>query len=542
MARAHRHSLPDLNDLNFPDPDETGPRHSPSMQPGPTDVDASLDSPSDWGSLVADLSPGRSGPTWKVHDRTHLELAVDYPMEAGQARSSHEWEAYFFAPESLRLESKNYGKTDIYNDLQSYVRFAVPEVALGDLTGTPLDSLRERIAGGDSHLIVRELRLFACHVRSAGVHQSSSIMASLRADRSGRERGLAATARMVVDCHRLTSAFRRILAELPDDDNLATAAVWVDEDVSRVIETLLGTLATELTSGNAPEALVASVTEGAVAEARYRTDQRLGGVGRAGATKREVEHLEFRRHVLKRFTSSVLWLKPEVRDGARYVLEVLYAIAAGVAMTFAIVATILNGDPRNSDRVWMWAAFAIAAYMGKDRIKASLQSIFSKLVSRHFPDRRWRIRDRERGVVLGEADEQSAFVPFDSLPEDVLELRRATRKHPFEEQARPERVLWHRKVVRLDAERVAEADPRFNALSEIFRLDLRRWLAHTDDPKRKIVFADPNEGRVFSAIAPRVYNIGVVYRLRACGDEEAPWHRIRVVVTRKGIRRIDRIA
>ncbi len=189
----------------------------------------------------------------------------------------------------------------------------------------------------------------------------------------------------------------------------------------------------------------------------------------------------------------------------------------------------------------MWSIIAVLAYMGKDRIKATLQQAFSKVVSRHFPDRRWRIHDRERRVVLGKVDEQSSFVPFHELSGPVLAKRRSTRKHPLEEQARPERVLWHRKVVRLSAEDVAAADRRFHALTEIFRLDMRRWLVHTDDPKRKITFADPDEGRVCSAVAPRVYNIGVVYRLRRQGDDGAPWRRIRVVVSRKGIRRIDHI-
>ena len=92
----------------------------------------------------------------------------------------------------------------------------------------------------------------------------------------------------------------------------------------------------------------------------------------------------------------------------------------------------------------------------------------------------------------------------------------------------------------LQADR-AVTRPRLSALTEIFRLNLGPWLAHTDDPKRDIVFADPVAGRVGSAQAPRVYNIAVVYRLRRVGDDDAPWHRLRVVVTRKGIRRIENI-
>ena len=115
-----------------------------------------------------------------------------------------------------------------------------------------------------------------------------------------------------------------------------------------------------------------------------------------------------------------------------------------------------------------------------------------------------------------------------------------TRTHPFEESARPERVLWHHKTVTVHGEDVAAADARLTALTEIFRLNVRRWLDHTDDPNRKIVFADPSDRQIYSAVAPRVYNIAIVYRLRERGVD-APWHRIRVVVTRKGIRRIDRI-
>ncbi|HEY8427787.1 MAG TPA: hypothetical protein VIL20_05410 [Sandaracinaceae bacterium] len=500
------------------------------------------DRPSDWGSLVADLSSGHK-PAWRIHDRTHLEFAVDYPLDPKARSTVWEWQAYFFIPESLRLDGKTYGKQDIYADLQSYVRFAVPDVPFGELAGVALDELREVVRRGVSDEIVRELRLFACRVRAAGVRTGRAITDALEAGADARTTALAATARMVTDARRITSGLREQIAALPEgDDTLRTAATWVDEDVSRLIETIFGSLSHALEKADAPAALRQSVVDVAVAEARYRAEHGLEGVGHVAISKREVESLEFRRHVLKRFTSSVLWLKPEVREGARIVLEVLYAVAAGVAMAFALAAAILNGtNPMDDERLWMWCAIAVLAYMGKDRIKASLQQIFSKVVSRHFPDRRWRILDRERGVVLGKVDEHSAFVPFDAIPEPVLAKRRSTRKHPLEEQARPENVLWHRKVVRLSAERVAQADPRFGALTEIFRLDLRRWLAHTDDPKRKIVFADPVEGRVCDAVAPRVYNIGVVYRLRRKDDESAPWQRLRVVVSRKGIRRIDHI-
>jgi hypothetical protein len=45
---------------------------------------------------------------------------------------------------------------------------------------------------------------------------------------------------------------------------------------------------------------------------------------------------------------------------------------------------------------------------------------------------------------------------------------------------------------------------------------------------------------VCTAKARRVYNLNVIYRLRRAGSD-VPWRRIRVVVSRKGIERIDPI-
>lgn len=501
------------------------------------------DRPSDWGSLVADLSRGREHPTFRVHDRTHVELAVDYRLREGRAVESFVWESFYFVPESLRLHSRTYDKSDVYADLQSYVRFEVPDVGYGELTGSPLDGVARAIASGDHAAAMREMRLFACMVRAAGVEARDAIARGLEGDEHARTRALALTARMVADSARIGPRLRAVLAPArAGADPLRTAACWIDEDVSRLVETLLGNVVQRLRRAGAPENLVSAAEQVAVAEARYRQAIGLGGVGSIGMKRREVEQLEFRRHVLKRFTSSVLWLSPRVRPGATWVLHLLYAIAASVAMSFALVAALWNGSDTSTRGFVTWVIVAVLAYAAKDRIKALLQTIFSSMVSRHFPDRRWRIFDRERGLELGTMGEQSGFLAWKELPSDVLAVRRMTRVHPLEEQARPETVLYHRKTVTLKASQVAAADPRFRALTEIFRLDLRRWLAHTDDPKREIVFADPERGTVGAAIAPRVYNIGVVHRLRREDELDAPWHRVRIVVTRKGIRRIDPVA
>ncbi len=500
--------------------------------------------PSDFGTLLADLSRDRENPRLRVHDRTHLEVSIDYDLDRKQQKQSFVWEAYFFAPESLRLDSRTYGKQDVYEDLQSYVRFAVPDVPFETLADEPLDRIESILRTGSTEDVIRELRLFVCQVRAAGVARRREVLAGIVGLPRERTASIAMADQMVLDTQRLVTRVRAVCSKAEGKpEPLGTAVAWVEEDLSRLLETMLADLARTLKKADAPAATVHAVEQVAVEEARYRDRTGLGGVGRVGMRRRELEALEFRRHVLKRFTSSVLWLKPEVRPASEWVLHLLYALAASVAMGFAIMAALWNGADMSGNAA-RWVLVAIVAYAAKDRIKAFLQTTFANVVSRHFPDRSWRVRAPDAGPELGTMEEQAGFLAWGELPGEVLEVRRSTRRHDLEEQARPETVLFHRKEVTLSRDRIASIDERFDALTEILRLDLRRWLAHTDDPKREFVFADPTTGAVGSAVAPRVYNLGVVYRLRQCGPDSpktCAWHRARVVVTRKGIRRIDMV-
>jgi hypothetical protein len=512
----------------------------------------------DWASLFGDLArrpslvPEADAPVeWRVHDRTHVEFAIDYPLCA--APTTHTWEAYFFVPESFRLHEGTYDKKDIYEDLWSYVRYAVPHIPFYQLAslaeGSQLARVRAALSacvgkpGGSDEAdeAMRRLRLYACLVRASGLPAMREVERKVEG-----ERGLGPS--FVATCTAVAATFRSVLAEagergLPDD--VATAGRWTDEDISLVLETFAASLGVSLearsdaaaegpTLGEVAEQLAAY----AVREARHRRDQGYDSVGSSAADERGTEHFEFRRHMLKRFTASALWLSLEVRQAATWVVHALYAVAAATAMAFALAASI-GSSPTTS--FLRYALPLVVAYAVKDRMKALLQTVFSGWIERRFPDRKWAIKDRERRRRVGDVHERAGFLPFRGVPDDVLAKRRLTRAHALEEQARPERVLWHQKTLVLTpTEQPGDGTADFSMLTEIFRLNLRRWLSHTDDPNRKIVFADPEDAQVYSVTTRRVYNINVVYRLRA-GAADAPWHRIRVVVSRKGIERIDSI-
>lgn len=518
---------------------------------------------SDWGSLLGDLSRATHAPEqgeveWRIHDRTHLEFAIDYPFEAKQG--SYCWEAFFFVPESFRLLETTYDKKQIYDDLLSYVRLAVPQLPFEELANvcesndesSLLVRLRQSITEASessdgstiSRATVRRLRVFACMVRASGLDAQRAMLTGVE-EAEGPEAASRIVSRLLMLSGRVSRGFRRLLVDterltLPSEVRVALR--WVDEDLSLFLEAISATASVQIAQrSQEPDdgwaEIAGRLASDAVAEARYRKEHSYPSVGTDDASPREVEHIEFRRHVLKRFTSSVLWLRHEVRDGARWILQLLMALAAAVAMSFAVVATLYA--THQQEYVYLYAILIVASYAVKDRMKAVLQNVFTDWAQKRFADRNWTIRDSERDETVGVVNERAGFRPFSKIPADVLAARRVTREHALEEFARPEAVLWHEKAVIVEPRKRGTLPSPM--MTEIFRLNIDPWLAHTDDPNRTVTFADPDEAVVCSVTARRVYNINVVYRLRHA-DKLPAWKRIRVVVSRKGIERIDPIA
>jgi hypothetical protein len=322
------------------------------------------------------------------------------------------------------------------------------------------------------------------------------------------------------------------------DPEVAKTASWVDEYLSRVLEMALIDLAKVTEASDGLEDTARATITAAVDEARYRQSRDAGPVGSADGSINDLEQIERRQHALKRFTSAVLWLDVEIREGYTVALHIFHALAAGIAMTFAVVVAVLYGQPNAPGQLGMWAAVVVVAYMGKDRLKAILQNVFDSVVATRFPDRRWTVTMPDTPSVLADVEESAGFIDHDELPDNVDTIRGIAYRDRLQELAGPESILGHRKTVSLRTEAMRTIAPEFAALTEVMRVDVSRWLTHTDDAKRTVTFADPDAGELFKSKLPRAYDVTVVYRLTGTDNPEAAWQVARIVVSRNGIRRV----
>lgn len=453
----------------------------------------------------------------------------------------------------------------------SYVRLELPVVAIDGAGGSDAatrraEGLREALAAArHRNESSAELEAAIVAVRRYACALSSAIQAAGRPLADAFERdgvGAAPSREAIAFAERVSNAVRQFRGALRDGlgesighaSTLAVAANWSDEYVSMVVESTAGLLARALDPEPHSDRLVPvddgsprpyrvehvdctqlrhDLTRLAVEEAAYRRGRGWHCIVDGEVTARSVEHVEFVRHMRKRFVTSVLWLAPEILRGARVAGHVVAGLAAGVAMAIAVLANARWLMTMGSD-LFRYGMIAVLAYMVQDRTKAVVQGTFAGWIARVFPDRRWRIRDGGRKRTLAHVTEKVALLWPKHVPAEVAAVRGLGREHRLEEHAQPERVIWHEKTVHAaGGSGAGEA-----GVTEVLRMSLGHWLEHVDEPKSRIAVADPDGGTVRSVIAPRVYNVNIVYRFAPVGTRGG-YKRVRAVVSRKGIVRFE---
>ena len=476
---------------------------------------------------LTELSPG-----WRRHDRTHLEINLEYPA-TGDGRT---WEAWIFLPQSFRLNDDSYSKPRIGADIQSHIRLSAPELEL-DNVPREVDVLVVTIGVADVVDGIDELKLFACRVREAIARET------LRVRMLDTDDEIESGAEILADvAESAMRSIRRTLIPAADlaDPSVAETAGWVDEHLSNVLEVAMVKLVKDLSRRKSTAPAAERVKEAAVTEARHRAEARAGLSVSADSSTFELEQVERHRHALKRLTSSVLWLESEVGDARRSAEHALHSIAAGIAMMFAVTAALLYGAPTDATDLWVWGGLAVLAYMGKDRIKATLQDRFNGFIDRRYPNRKWVVRHGASGAQVAAAEEKYRFVEPGDLPPEVARFRSDLQSDSLGETLELDSILHHRKATTVDAGLTHSIDPRFDSLTEILRVDVARWLTHTDDPSRTVTLADPESGELVKSSLPRAYDVTILHRLSPTGVE-TNWSAARVVLSRKGIRRVDQL-
>ncbi|MEZ4656959.1 MAG: hypothetical protein R2911_05255 [Caldilineaceae bacterium] len=440
-----------------------------------------------------------------AHDRYQLELKLDYELIEGQ-QTRYEVQTYFFVPRALGISADTYTRSEFFRDLQNHIRLKTPEFALPDLlhsAESPLRRLEQIVQADDwpdahyADALITSFKFLRATLKStlrehwrpfasyngAATQHLPSINYALKLP-AAIEQFLYVTTELSRRFHQLYPA----LAAANLHSDVLQAYGLTDESISLLIEeNLLG--AYELTS----DRLASGQRDGlrqALRTAIQRETQHRQKHGAGSVLRRNGKNEEFlyRSSVLKKFTSSVLFLSTAVEREGVTQEHVLYALAAGISMIFATVIAFYAQRVYGNFTTPLFVALVVG-YMFKDRIKELGRAFFARSLHNRLYDRRIVVKTLDGEHEIGYIREKVRFVSEQAAPPAVLKARNRQLLSDIANDGQGEQVICYAKEVVLFKDifrKLYGESPPIRGLNDIMRYDVHQLLRKMANPPEQI--------------------------------------------------------
>jgi len=488
----------------------------------------------------------------RKHDDRQFEVKVSYPLDRNRRREQYRLDLFAFIPYQVGLGPKSYPREAFYEDMRAYTRFKTPTLTLEAilnpaLDASPLSRIVQIVRKGRTTGVWEEARLLY-EMRMLGVMIRVQVRDTARYARSLLSRATAPgayqdAARAITGMlDHLEAVLERARAvgkdligpEVPPE----ASRTWplVDEFVSIEVESLLLRLLRHLESRHAGREELTAARERlravARAEHRYRVERGYPTV--PSDDPRRNEYYLYRHSLLKKFCASVLFLSLAERRGRSPIQHSLFALAAAFAMSLGVLGLWL-ADRYYRGNAIAFGLVAVIVYVIRDRLKEIFRDVGARLLPRWVSDRKSELVDPQTGRRVGLTRERLSWRTREELPAEVLLARQYDDSLERAVSEPTDTILHYQRETVTHTREIYASHERSEAIDDILRVEISRWLHHMDNPSKTILTLRNGEG-VVPVEALRVYHVNLV--VRHVGRKTL-LRRARLVLTQHGIQRVE---
>ena len=474
----------------------------------------------------------------KKHDNFSVEFKFGFDCSMDGVRDEFAVNTWMFVPNSLDINAEIYGKKQFYRDIKSNIRLITPSYLLRDIAkddSQPLALLRaamEKVATSlqpaDMSAYEYHLKMFAAIFKSALRDQATHLRnaASLTdADYLVED--------FLTNANAVLGKFRALYAiiDVPTvSDQTRSYYRLCDEFITHMVEIQAIRIVRHIDS----EEQIPHVKEIRQRFAQMVMEQRQYKVQKGyGVLNGEVTHdrrLVYHRGMLKKFIESDLYISLDKKKDGVAVEQILYSIAAGVAMIFATGVAWFT-QVKYGNITWPLFVVLVVSYMLKDRIKELMRYYFAHKLGDKYFDKRADISIGRK--LVGVMKEGFDFISWSRVPDRVKKLREQTSSIADETRIFEEKILLYRKHLTIDDKLLqSDVDYPMKGINEIMRLHLTRFTQKMDNPTVPIDTFD-KDGNVVTIQVQKSYYINLVFQLQH--GEEVEYHHFRITMTRDGV-------
>ena len=473
----------------------------------------------------------------KKHDNFSVEFKFGFNCKDDGIRDDFSVNAWIFVPNSLDINSENYGKKQFYRDVKSNVRLITPVYLLRDIAqdqSQPLTLLRgalERVAQNPvqaQDAYEYHLKMFAAIFKSALRDQVQHMQAAGSLDKA-----VYLVDDYVENAGLVLQKFRSLyrIIDVPTvPEKTRSLFNLCDEFMSHIVE--LRTIRLIRNVDAYPESESRSyirtrLSQFLAGEYAYKKSK---GYGVMNDDPKHDRELVFHRGMLKKFIESELYIRLDKKKDGVAVEQIYYSIAAGAAMIFATAVAWIT-QVKYGNITWPLFIVLVVSYMLKDRIKDLLRYYFAHKLGNKYYDNKASVTIGKNWV--GEIKEGFDFISRLRTPDQVRKLRDDAAAVEDESRIFEEKVLLYRKRITIDDEALSRNDDYpMRGIIEILRLHLHRFTHKMDNPVVPIDSMN-EDGVIISSDVEKIYHIHIVFQLQHDGD--AKYNHFCISMTRDGV-------
>ncbi len=482
--------------------------------------------------------------TIHIHDKYQCEIKLGYQLDGKEKSTTYDIETYLFFPYSLGITRHTYGKNDFYNDIQAYIRLKTPTILLHNVVKgkhNPLKKLRGRI----ERLLVQvnqttiakyedQIKMFCCICKSAIRDHVSFI--STRVTAGDSEDVLVKYLESIQNISQGFRALRSLLNVPTIEKYLFSIYVFGDEYLSLLIESYTYELLEHIKQIELPgkDEYVMKLLALIAHELEYR---KMNGYPSIPDVQTTNEEFIFRAGVLKKYMGNILFLNTRIKQEGEILEQLVFALAAGIAMIFAVGATFFAQSVYASVSLPVFIVLVVS-YMFKDRIKELTRGYLGHKLRYVLFDHKMNIYSSPK-EKLGWCKESVTFIKERKIPQQIMKLRNRDHITEIENGWLGEKTILYRKRITLFRKNLEHVyrDYQVESINDIMRLNIVKFLSKMDNPKKPVyVFDGENYQKTYGK---RVYHVNMIMKYSM--KNTVRYKRFRMVLSRNGIKRIEEV-
>jgi hypothetical protein len=383
----------------------------------------------------------------KKYSSRHLELKFILPF-AKKKVLKKDISYYIFTPEQLNVNATTTSLESMSHKFRTHGRYASPELSLEELIDktndlSPLTKLTKYV---DTLKLGKDLEVSDVEF----THEAQAVVNSLRHQLQSfqtkcfcliRSKNLDEFKAIVKDWKKKRQILEQKFIFLIDDlldlelENkmFVTALYWADEASGLISEQYASEILSLCESTEELESVNSFLKKIVYHEIRRR--KKMGY-----ASNVDIENLSFRRETLRKWSKSVLRLDPVISKTPKRVNEIVAGVAASLAMSFALVATLF-AQAKFSGQTIRWGLLVVIIYVFKDRIKDGIKRIFTKIQPKLIADEIFTYKSPRTGVKVCSSKNNLLYFKESKVPKAVRAVRRKNSSNLFYKMLREESVV-----------------------------------------------------------------------------------------------------